>query len=72
MNKWLYRFYLKYNVITFNVWFSTKFCDDALKYIMNPRNMKENSNFKIIEVVKSTSKTILKHLLLSITFDAKY
>ena len=51
---------------------STKFCDDALKYIMNPRNMKENSNFKIIEVVKSTSKTILKHLLLSITFDAKY
>ena len=28
---------------------------------------KRNSNFKIVKVVKSTSKTTLNHLLLSIT-----
>ena len=49
----------------------TKFCDDALKWIMNLRNMKENSNFKIVKVMKSTSKTRLDHLLLSITFNHK-
>jgi hypothetical protein len=51
---------------------STNFCDDALKYIMNSRDMKNNSNFKIVKVMKSTFKTILKHLLSSITFDDKY
>jgi hypothetical protein len=34
--------------------------------------MKENSNFKSVKVMKSTSKTRLKHLLLSITFSDKY
>ena len=39
---------------------------------MNSRNKKENSNFKIAKVMKSTSKTKLNHLLLSITFNDKY
>jgi hypothetical protein len=34
--------------------------------------MEENYNFKILKVVKSTSKTILNHLLLSIIFNDKY
>ena len=34
--------------------------------------MKENSNFKIVKVIKTTSKTILNYLLLSITFNDKY
>ena len=61
--------YLQYDKITLNLWFSTKFCDDALKLIMNLRNMKENLNFKIVKVMKSMSKTRLNHLLLSITFN---
>ena len=32
---------------------------------------KKNSNFKIVKVMKSTSKIILNHLLLSITFNDK-
>jgi hypothetical protein len=48
------------------------FCDDVLKYIVNSRNMEENSNFKIVKVMKSTLKIILNHLLLSITFNDKY
>ena len=41
---------------------------------MNSRNMikKKNSQLKIVKVIKSTSKTILNHLLLRIAFDAKY
>ena len=39
---------------------------------MNSRNMKENFNFKIIKVMKSTSKTKLNQLLLSITYNEKY
>ena len=39
---------------------------------MNSRNMKENSKFKIVKVMKSTSKTRLNHLLLRITFNDKY
>ena len=34
--------------------------------------MKENSNFKIVMVMKSMSKVWLNHLLLSITFNDKY
>ena len=34
--------------------------------------MKENSNFKIVKVTKSTSKTKLNHFLLTITFNNKY
>ena len=34
--------------------------------------MKENLNFKIVKVMKFISKTKLKHLLLSITFNNKY
>ena len=30
---------LKYDKITLNWWGSTKFCDDALKQIMNSRNI---------------------------------
>jgi len=46
---------------------------DAIKYIMNSRNMKEkNTNFKIVKVMKSTFKIILNPLFLSITFDDKY
>ena len=39
---------------------------------MNSRNMNKNSYFKIVDVMKSTSKTELKHLLLNITFNNKY
>ena len=31
LNKWLSKICLKYDKITLNWWFSTKFCDDALK-----------------------------------------
>ena len=34
--------------------------------------MKENSNFKIFKVMKSTFKTKLNHFLLSIAFIDKY
>ena len=53
---------LKYNKITLNWWFSTKFSDDALKWILNSRNMNKNSNFKIVKIMISTSKTVLNHL----------
>ena len=39
---------------------------------MDSRNMKENSNFKIVKVMKSMSKTRIYHLLLSIIFNNKY
>jgi hypothetical protein len=36
------------------------------------RNMKENSNFKIVKVVKSTCKAKLNHMLVSITWNNKH
>ena len=40
----------------------------VLWWCLQVDNMKENSNFKIVKVLKSMSKTILDHLFLSIVF----
>jgi hypothetical protein len=40
--------------------------------MINSRNVKDNSNFKIVKAMKSMSKTTLHHLLLSIIFNAKH
>jgi hypothetical protein len=39
---------------------------------MNSRNMKENSDLKIVKITKSMFKTGLNHLLLSTTFNDEY
>ena len=47
------------------VWWCPQVDDEFKEY-------HKESNFKIAKFMKSTSKTKLNHLLLSITFDAKY
>ena len=44
--------------------------DDALKFILNSRNMKNIFKFKIYKVIKFMSKTKLSHLL-AITLNYK-
>jgi hypothetical protein len=47
---------------------STKIYDDDLKCIMDSRNIKQKCIFKIVKVMRFTSKTKSSHLSLSITF----
>ena len=54
------------------VFYKKKNHEDALKCIMNSKNMKKKSNFKIFKVIKSTSTTEFNHVLLSITFNDKF
>ena len=44
------------------------FVNDALKFIMNSKNMERNSNIKTFKVMKSTFKTGFSHYLVSNTF----
>ena len=48
------------------------FCNVAHKFIMNSRNMKHKSNFKLFKVIKSRSKPRLSHYPLSKTFNDKF
>ena len=72
------KFCLKYNKNRLNQWFSTKenyfklFFDDNRKFIMNSRDMKMHIRFKIVKVMKFTSKTKRSYLLLSITLNDRF
>ena len=50
---------------------STKVFDDDLNFIINSRNMRGKIKFKIVKVMKFTSKYRNNLLLLSIHFNDK-
>ena len=55
-----------------NLFFSTNFCNDALKFIKNSRSPKK-INFKVFKVMKSTSKpSLAAHYLFSKSFNDKF
>ena len=60
------------NMIKLHFLFSFLFCNGALKFIMNSRNIYIYINFKIFKVIISTSKTRLSHHPFNISFSDKF